>query len=320
MSGHSEIVAETTNRCVGAAVDLEKTFTVQSWSIAPREYLGRDRQPRGSRGILLKVTEHQAQIDTQNARFWSELCGSSLARTLGITAFNNDGPRKFDPAYMEMYPYLWQYLDRDFSHQHVLEIGLGFGTLGYYIAARGATYCGVDVAPEPVAMMRRRLIQLDRPDRITRASALALPFPDEAFDCVYSIGCLHHTGDLTKATAEVHRVTKRGGRAVVMLYNNHSLRRLLRVPLRYGKTADARGVAERARYDADIDGKAAPHTDFVSRRQVRRLFSPFAKVSIHAQNMDPISLLGGRFTVTRERLLSNLARVVGLDLYIVAMR
>src|SRR5205807_5948021 len=127
-------------------------------------------------------------------------------------------------------------------------------------------------------------------------------------------GCLHHTGDLPKSVAEVHRVLKPGGRAVVMLYNRHSLRRFV-----FGARNRLKGMdkaqseaAFRALYDSSDDG-AAPHTDFVSKADVRRLFAKFARVRIDVQNFD-----GFRSGIKREWFLGNLARVVGLDLYIVA--
>ena len=104
-----------------------------------------------------------------------------------------------------------------------------------------------------------------------------------------------------------------GGRAVVMLYNRHSFRRLLyglRSSVRRGQSLDDE---MRALYDAHESGEPAPHTDFVSRAEVKRLFRDFARVRIDVQNFD-----GYRFGIKREWFLSNLARVVGLDLYITA--
>jgi len=52
---------------------------------------------------------------------------------------------------------------------------------------------------------------------------------------------------------------------------------------------------------------------FVTRTEVKRLFRDFASVRIEVQNFD-----GYRFGIKREWFLSNIARVVGLDLYITA--
>lgn len=255
----------------------------------------------------------QSAVDTQNAAFWDTLCGWNLAQSAGITGRGEDDLRRFDELYLGFYPYLERYVPQDFGGRKVLEIGLGYGTLGQLIASRNADYYGVDIAEGPVANMRRRLSWLGLPEgHAVQASVLELPFADSTFDCVYSIGCLHHTGDLEGSVRQVHRVLVPGGRAVVMLYNRHSLRRL-----RYAIGRRRRGARLddelRGVYDPDDAGEAAPHTDFVSRRDVRRLFRAFGRVKIDVQNFD-----GYAFGIKREWFLGNLARVVGLDLYIVA--
>lgn len=75
--------------------------------------------------------------------------------------------------------------------------------------------------------MSRRLSWLGLPeDHGGRRRCSSCRFATETFDYVYSIGCLHHTGDVPRSIEEVHRVLVPGGRAVVMLYNRHSLRRM----------------------------------------------------------------------------------------------
>ena len=90
----------------------------------------------------------------------------------------------------------------------------------------------------------------DAEQRVVQGSALEIPHPDGTFGHVVSIGCLHHTGDLPRAVAEVHRVLEPGGTAMVMLYNRHSLRQLVlrcagarrprRAAATSGPTSDAR--------------------------------------------------------------------------------
>ncbi len=55
-----------------------------------------------------------------------------------------------------------------------------------------------------------------------KATPRLLDFPDDTFDVVYSHGVLHHTVDTEKAIAEVRRVLKPGGEAIIMLYNRIS--------------------------------------------------------------------------------------------------
>jgi SAM-dependent methyltransferase len=272
----------------------------------------------------------QSETDARNAAFWNELCGSGLARSIGINDRTPESLRKFDEAYMTMYPYLARYVTAEnLTGKRTLEIGLGYGTLGQLIASRGCQYHGLDIADGPVEMMRYRLALLgtETAARVQKGSALDIPYPDGTFDYVYSIGCLHHTGDLPKAVSEVHRVLAPGGRAVVMLYNRHSFRQLAQLRMRYvwevltGRRRDSFGEAVRARYDSNAAGDAAPHTDFVSRSDVRRhLFKRFSRVRIDVQNFDGYVLFRGRIVIARENLLGNVARILGTDLYIVGTK
>jgi SAM-dependent methyltransferase len=247
---------------------------------------------------------------------------------LGITEITPESLARFDEAYMAYYPYLARYLEAlPVEGNEVLEIGLGFGTVGQILAARDARYHGADIAEGPVALMRDRLRWIGRQDdhTVVQASALDLPWRDETFDVVVSIGCLHHTGDLPQAVREVHRVLVPGGLAFVMLYNAHSFRQLVVVRRERVRAWRARrNSSEKVRgmYDANEAGEAAPHTDFVSRRDVRELFGPFSKVEIQSQNFDAVtpSLRGRTLTIPRERLLGNVGRVLGLDLYIRARK
>jgi SAM-dependent methyltransferase len=266
-------------------------------------------------------------IDKQNAHFWNKLCGTWLARELGITEPSLENLRRFDEAYLRFYPYLGRYVfTQDLKGQRVLEIGLGYGTLGQVLASKDCRYYGLDIAKNPVALMNYRFAFQGLAGDLRVGSVLDLPYKEAAFDYVYSIGCLHHTGDLRRAVGEVYRVLADGGKAVIMLYNRHSFRRLISLPvylrnLLLGRSTVRASFSDYVRtwYDKDAKGEAAPHTDYVSRAQVRRLFKAYRTVRIESQNFDSL-VLKGRLIVPRERFLNNLARVMGLDLYITATK
>ena len=173
----------------------------------------------------------QQAIDQSNAAFWDELCGTSLAQSIGVTDHSPESLRRFDAAYMDLYPYLpGQLRAPERPDEALLEIGLGYGTVSQRLAEAGFDYHGLDIARGPVEIIRERLRRLhvaDVEDRVVQDTALAIPHPDGAFGHVVSIGCLHHTGDLQRAVSEVHRVLRPGGTAMVMLYNRHSWRQLL---------------------------------------------------------------------------------------------
>jgi len=212
--------------------------------------------------------------------------------------------------------------------QSILEIGLGYGTLGQQIAEGGAIYHGVDVAEGPVRMMAQRLRTVGAA-RVARGSAYALPFSAGVFDGVVSIGCLHHTGRLQASVVEIHRVLRSGGRAVVMLYNEFSYRQWMRFPLRtlgavvrerFRAPADHQASErERRLFDVNLDGTAAPETVLVSRRRVRELFRDYSDVSIATENCDDV-VPGGGLLSLRARMLAPLGRRAGLDLYVTARK
>lgn len=255
-------------------------------------------------------------LDARNAEFWDELCGTTMAKAVGVTGRSADDLRKFDDAYLSFYPYLTGYLPDDLHGKRVLEIGLGYGTLGSVLVDRGARYTGVDISPGPVDMMRHRIALAGREAECDarQASALALPFTDGEFDVVVSIGCLHHTGDLAAALTEVRRVLRPGGVAVIMVYNRYSARRIVSAPRRAlaaRRDRNRAGAAARAQYDADQAGNAAPHTDFASRGELRRMLHGFSTVDIEKRNIDVAHLPPARSLL----LQAHVDRLVGLDLY-----
>lgn len=264
----------------------------------------------------------ETALDSANARFWEELCGTALARSLGLNADTADALARYDGAYLALYPYLTSYLDRLGPRgKRVLEVGLGYGTVGQHLLDHGAEYFGLDIAAAPVELMRTRVAWMDGPtERIVRGSALAIPWADETFDAVVSIGCLHHVGDIAGGVRELHRVLRPGGTALVMLYNSRSFRQLaIASRLRRRLPAAQAATAVRSLYDGNSEGEAAPHTDFVSPREARALFSGFARARVDRRNFDPI-VVRGRTIATRERLLGTVDRILGLDLYVVAKK
>jgi SAM-dependent methyltransferase len=270
------------------------------------------------------VAQVQSQIDERNASFWDELCGTTLAKQLGVTDDSPESLERFDRYYLDLYPYLEGYLpsrdDGGEGGERLLEIGLGYGTVSQILASRGFDYNGLDIAAGPVGMVRHRLrlLGIDGADeRVRTGSVLEAPHPDESFDHVVTIGCLHHTGDLAGAVGEVHRMLRPGGRAVVMVYNRNSWRRA-KMALRAapGRLA-GRGSDEeemRGAYDRNTGGEAAPATEYTSVRGARELFGGFSSVRVRRENFDQGRLL------PRGRMLGLPAHLAGLDLYITATK
>ena len=101
------------------------------------------------------------------------------------------------------------------SAGRVLEVGFGCGgTLTEYPSEAGRIASLVGLEPNP-GMTRRaatRISSAPFPVRIVRASASALPFPDETFDTVTTNWTLCSLRDLEPSLHEIRRVLGAGGR------------------------------------------------------------------------------------------------------------
>jgi SAM-dependent methyltransferase len=265
---------------------------------------------------------------TPNKTFWNELCGTQFAKDRGIVGTGPEAVEAFDRAYLDFYPFLQGYLDRlDVQGQRLLDIGLGYGTMGQRLAEMGADYHGLDIAAGPVEMMRTRLERVHLAGQAIQGDALRLPFADHSFDRFMAIGSLHHTGNLEAAIQEAHRVLTPGGRALVMVYSRYSYFQWLKFPRETlaSLLAEWRGLPatettekQRRALDWNEEGEGAPRTELTSRRQAHALFGKFSKVTVRRENCTSLRA-AGRILVRRETLLPWL-QPLGVDLYIQARK
>jgi SAM-dependent methyltransferase len=272
------------------------------------------------------MTPRKTDLTEANRRFWDELCSTSLARSLGITDHTADSLREFDEAYMALYPYLLRHVPVDrFRDLRVLEVGLGYGTLGAKIAQSCGSYTGLDVAAGPLSMMRHRLGLLGIPGDTVHGSMLDAPFCDGSFDRVVSIGCFHHTGDAQRCFDETWRLLRPGGIAHLMVYNRYSARRWQRWPAQtlaewlaetaLGREATAASADQRGAYDRNSAGAPAPETAFFSTRQLGRMLRRFRRVELAKENIGGIKFRE-RVVIPRRALLCTVARFAGQDIYV----
>lgn len=175
----------------------------------------------------------------------------------------------------------------ELSGKSVLEIGPGAGGHSALFAKYGARVTSIDIteARARATQSKFRLMA----ERAAGCGAMQgdaenLPFADDTFDIVYSNGVLHHTPDTEKAIAEVYRVLKPQGRAVIMLYCKDSWHYWINMYLCVGL------LMGRAFGDENWLGKATewggrnkqtvenPITRCYSKQGIRDLFGAFADV------------------------------------------
>jgi ubiquinone/menaquinone biosynthesis C-methylase UbiE len=102
----------------------------------------------------------------------------------------------------------------------VLDAGMGPGRLCAELERRRWTVSGVDVSEEMVATARRRLPGAS--ERLLVARVEELPFDDATFDAVVATGALEYS-DVGRALAELARVLRPAGAAVVTYPNPHAV-------------------------------------------------------------------------------------------------
>jgi len=272
----------------------------------------------------------QADTDDANTDFWNELCGSQLARSIGVTDDSATSLQRFDDWYFDFYPYLQPWLPlAEMRGRDVLEIGLGYGSLSQILAQTGARYVGLDIASGPVRMVGHRLALHALPGRATRGNVLVPPFAPESFDFIVAVGSLHHTGNLRLAIENCRAMLRPGGRLCFMVYYAYSYRQIVKnrdwaLACSAAEAGGWRGVmgdvtaGMRSAYDADAAGRGAPHTDFVSRASLRWLCRGFERFDAQLMNIDQEPPF--QHTPRKELLNTDWPSRVGLDLYATATK
>ncbi|WP_346844980.1 demethylmenaquinone methyltransferase [uncultured Rothia sp.] len=99
--------------------------------------------------------------------------------------------------------------------QRILDIAAGTGTSSEPFADAGADVVAADLSEGMLAVGRRR-----RPDiTFVQADVTRLPFADEEFDAVTMSYGLRNVADYPTALRELYRVTKPGGRIVLLEFS-----------------------------------------------------------------------------------------------------
>lgn len=154
----------------------------------------------------------------------------------------------------------------DFSEyrgRRLLEVGCGVGTDLVRFAQAGAQVTGVDLAEVSIQLARKNFALHGLKADLRVMNGEALEFPDEAFDVVYAHGVLQYTANPQRMVGELYRVLRRGGRAVLMVYNRYSWLNLLSLVTQ-----------------VDLEHQDAPVLRKYSIRELRGLLGQFGEVRV----------------------------------------
>ncbi len=103
------------------------------------------------------------------------------------------------------------------ASDRVLDVATGAGHMAFAVAPFVSEVVCLDLTP---AMLKEAALGAEsrgfRHLRFIEGDAEEIPFPEEAFDIVFCRVAAHHFRDLQRALAEMVRVTKQGGRIVIV--------------------------------------------------------------------------------------------------------
>ena len=172
-----------------------------------------------------------------------------------------------------------------FESKRVLEVGCGNGyTLGKY-AQYGAKVYGIDISEIAVEISRRRFDYQNLKGDFRVGNAENLPYEEDYFDCICSMGVLHHVPDTEKAVAEIHRCLKPGARLIVMVYHRDSIPYRFVMPLRSLLTGKSLQQLVN-----EVDGEGNPKGDVYSRKELKKLLRQFRELDIFCRLLQPQKL------------------------------
>jgi ubiquinone/menaquinone biosynthesis C-methylase UbiE len=102
------------------------------------------------------------------------------------------------------------------DHSKVLDVGCGSGRWSKYLTNKVGSIDAVD--PSSAIFAADKLLADFDNIRLTMATTESLPFPDNSFDMVMSVGVLHHIPDTLQAIKDCISKVKPGGYFYTYLY------------------------------------------------------------------------------------------------------
>ncbi|MEQ8426906.1 MAG: class I SAM-dependent methyltransferase [Gammaproteobacteria bacterium] len=203
----------------------------------------------------------------------------------------------------------------------VLDIGCGNGYVLSRYARNGAEVYGVDITEKALTLTKKRFELMDLPCVLEQTDGDSLPFSDNTFDIVSSMGVLHHIENPSPMVQEIHRVLKPGGRFILMLYYKWSWKTLVVLRLKHLLLPQFRGRSFQDVLNAN-DGSDCPLAMVYSKTEAAELLENFNNLSFTLNQLSWKQLfllpgLGnflGRFLPEQSESLP--ARVLGWNLYI----
>lgn len=261
---------------------------------------------------MKQKTSNNNQVSIEKVReFWQKnpLCSNGIPYLLGSREYFEYYNKLRENIESISYSYaLHEY--KDFLGKKVLDVGSGNGYVLSKYAAEGAEVFGIDITQAGIDLCKKRFEYLQINGNFQVADAQDIPFPDNTFDCVCSMGVLHHVPDTQKALDEIYRVLKPGGRLIVMFYHRNSAKYQFMYRMRSWFTGKSMEQLVN-----EFDGVGNPKGTVFSKIELRVMLNNFSdiKMNVGYLSIGDIIIRGARYLPGN--LLKPLAPLLGWNLY-----
>ena len=144
-----------------------------------------------------------------------------------------DGSFEEELLYRNKLDYIFsEFIDTlNIENKRVLDLGCGQGIWSYYMLSLGAKeVIGVDISKISInnASEKQKTMRIDAQRmKFILYDGLKLPFKDNSFDVICSVGVIHHTEDDRMLLKETYRVLRGGGGVLQDVFIIKSLPALL---------------------------------------------------------------------------------------------
>ena len=182
---------------------------------------------------VLRCTVCRSSLEPRQTGYCCPACGKDFPAIRRVVRFVDSN------SYAESFAYQWERFsktqldpvlsERNFERKTglrkenlrgklVLDVGCGMGRFAEVATRWGARVIGIDLS-QAAEVAASNLA--DRDFVALQADVFSLPFAPAAFDCIYSIGVLHHTPDCESAFKNLVPYLKPGGSIAIWLYSGY---------------------------------------------------------------------------------------------------
>lgn len=152
----------------------------------------------------------------------------------GVRDWYNLIVENFDKRYEGIEAFYWENFESkivneliDVKNKVVLDLGCGGGRYALSVCKRAKQVIGIDISDKMIEIARKKLTP-DMSIKFLVGDATCIPFKNEHFDVIVSLGMFEYLKDPTPFLSEINRILKKDGILLFVCHNRNYGCRFLR--------------------------------------------------------------------------------------------